>query len=170
MNVDWRKSGPQKDAMLEWAESSDLKQNVLMQQGTTEAAVRDYKKKKHRTDLDKDCKTATPKMWSNYIITSTVIKIIRDGFLKYLKSKLETTFYTECRRPNQGKFYDSSRGKVVRHKLENRLDMIDNLDWMPATKSNNAIRLMLKKHFDFNFDSIYFEGAYFIFFKNDLDV
>jgi len=61
------------------------------------AAVRDYKKRKNMTDLNKDCKRATPKMWSNYIITSTVIKSIRDGFPKYLKSKLETTLYTERR-------------------------------------------------------------------------
>jgi len=67
-----------------------------------------------------------------------------EGYPEYLKTKLGSTLYTERQRPNYGKFYDSSRGKIGRHKLENRLEIMDNLEWVPANKSNNAIRLKLK--------------------------
>jgi len=112
------------------------------------AAIRDYKKRKHRVELDKVCKSATPQMWSHYLTTSTAMKIITDGVPEYLKAKLEGTMHPERQRPNHGKFYDSSKGKIGRHRPENWLERIDNLEWI----SNNSIRLMLKKHFNFNFD------------------
>jgi len=65
-----------------------------------QAAVRDYKKKTHRAELDKTCKRATPHMWSSYITSSTVIKVVRDGYPVYLKEQLEKTCYTERRQPN----------------------------------------------------------------------
>jgi len=52
------------------------------------AAARDHKKKKQRADLNKLCMRATPKMWSNYIIASTVIKITRNRYPKYLEVEL----------------------------------------------------------------------------------
>jgi len=118
------------------------------------AATRDYKKRKHREELDKNCKRATPKMWSGYITSSTAIKIVRDRYPKYLVESLEKTYYNERRRPNEGKFYDASKGKVGRHKLENRLEMMDGLKWVSTTGplTNDAIRKLLKEHFNFDFN------------------
>jgi len=119
------------------------------------AATRDYKRKKHRHELDKKCQRATPTMWSNYIIASTAIKIKRDRYPVYLCENLERTFYTERRRPTVGKFYDASRGKKGRHKLENRLQMMDNISWLQPTNgndlSNDSIRRLLKEHFNFEY-------------------
>jgi len=45
----------------------------------------------------------------------TVIKITRDGYP--LKENLDKVFYNERRKPNEGKYYDASKGKVEQHKL-----------------------------------------------------
>jgi len=117
------------------------------------AAVKDYKKIRHREELDKSCKRATPKMWSSYITSSIVIKISRDGYPVYLKEQLEKTCYTERRQPHKPRFYDASKGKIGRHKIENRLDVMDNIGWnTTGPNSDDAIRTMLKKSLNFNFD------------------
>jgi len=104
-----------------WAKLRSMHNKVL-------TALKDYKKKRHRTELDKNCKRATPKMWSAYISMSTEIKIIRDGYPVYLKSKLQTTLYTDGRKRNHGKFYDGSKGKIGRDKVEKRLEVMDNIE------------------------------------------
>jgi len=62
----------------------------------------------------------------------------------YLNENLEKTFYTERRRPTIGKFFDASRGKKGRDKLENQLQMMDGINWLQTTNdnelSNDAIR------------------------------
>jgi len=92
------------------------------------AALKDYKKSRHRTELDKTCKRAAPKMWSSCITLSTVIKIIRDGYPVYLREQLEKICYTKPCRPNRPKFYEGSEGKIGWDKLENRLDVMDNIE------------------------------------------
>jgi len=92
-------------------------------------------------------------MWSSYITAPTVIKIVRDRYPVYLREQLEKTRYTKRRQPYRPKFYDGLNGKIGRHKLENRLNVMDDIDWLTTgLTSDDAIRSMLKKSLNFNFD------------------
>jgi len=66
--------------------------------------------------------------------------------------KTQNTLYTLRRQPTLTRFFDSSRVKVGRHKLQNRLQMMDNIPWRERDLSDENIRTLLKEHFDFNFD------------------
>jgi len=116
------------------------------------AATCDYKRRKPRVLLDKKCKRATPQMWGAYSTYSLVLKIIRDRYPKYLYDQLSTTLYTESRKPLIGKFYDNSKGKVGKHRLECRLTALKDLEWYGLELSNDAIRTSLKKFLNFNND------------------
>jgi len=91
-------------------------------------------------------------MWGAYSTYSLVLKIIRDRYPKYLYDQLRTTLYTERRKPLIGKFYDNSKGKVGKHRLECRLTALKDLEWYGLELSNDAIRTSLKKFLNFNND------------------
>jgi len=92
-------------------------------------------------------------MRSSSLTSSTAIKIVRDGYPVYLSDQLEKTCYTERPQSHKPRFYDASKGKIGRHKLENRLDVMDNIGWKTTgPSSDDAIRTMLKKSLNFNFD------------------
>jgi len=116
--------------------------------------IRDFKRRKSKKHIDKTCKRATPEMWSKYASGALVIKIIRDRSPLNLYIGIMANFYTEPRKPNHGKFFDNSQGKIGKHRLENRLEFMTELGpWLDDPNiGNDALRRMLKDKLDFNFD------------------
>jgi len=86
-------------------------------------------------------------MWSDYTAAALVIKILRDRSPIHLYKHLTSNLYFERRRPSNGKFYDTSAGKIGRHKFHNRLESLSMMDqhWHGKDLSNDAICVTLKK-------------------------
>jgi len=116
--------------------------------------IRDFKKKKSKLYIDKICKRATPEMWSKYATGALVIKVMRDRSPLNLYIGLMENFYTEPRKPNHGRFFDNSQGKIGKHRLQNRLDFMKDLGpWLNDPNiENGQLRKFLKDELNFNFD------------------
>jgi hypothetical protein len=116
-------------------------------------AINDFKRNKKRKVIDSLCKRATPKMWSNYISASTALKIVRDLLPSRLATSINETMVTERRRPRNGRFFDNSKLRVGRHSFANRLGHLNDISgpWLYPTPSDDAIRTLLKRHFNFDF-------------------
>jgi len=91
-------------------------------------------------------------MWGIYTQTSLAIKIIRDRCPYELNKWLQLSLYVNARRPDYGQFMDNSRGKIGRHRFENRLAWMNDLPWYNRTWTDAGIRTFLKDQLDFNFD------------------
>jgi len=128
------------------------------------AAKKDYKRTVSKINLDKEFKRATPSMWSQYATTSLAIKILRDRCPAPLHNHLMQNLYLERRKPFNGRFYDTSRGKIGRHKLHNRLETLTHLDrpWHEMNLTDAAIRTMLKDYLNFDFKWYFSDLIYLI--------
>lgn len=109
------------------------------------AAKRDYKRAIPNQALDKECTRVTPRMWSEYATTILVMKILRDRSPTLLYNHLNENLYIQRRRPFNGRFYDTSAGKLGRHKLHIRLETLKKLEppWHEQETSDNLIRIVL---------------------------
>jgi len=117
------------------------------------AAARDFKQKMPKTTLDKKCKRVNPKTWSTYSTSSLVIKVIRDRSPTYLYEMLHETIHTTRRQPTKARFYDNSKGKIGKHRLCNRLQGMNDLpEWLNLDMTDDAIRRLLKKALNFDFE------------------
>jgi hypothetical protein len=116
-------------------------------------AVNDFKGRRKRKDIDQQCKRATPRMWSSYITASLAMKILRDDKPKLLADSIRTSMTVERRRPRNGRFFDTSRRRAGRQRFCNRLKHLNDIDvpWLYPTPTNDSIRVLLKKHFNFDF-------------------
>jgi len=102
--------------------TSDLWQKLkALHYRVLRATQRDFKRKIPKATLDWVCKRATPKMLSSYITASLVIKIFRDRTPINIHDQITGNLYSERRKPNRGRFYNNSRGKIGLHELRNRL-------------------------------------------------
>jgi len=112
-------------------------------------AKKDYKMKLKRDELTNTCKRATPDQWNKFITSSKVIKIIREQTPVELATKLQSTYFEEKRQPGVGYFYDTSRLKVGRQSIQNRLLFMRNIKypWNLKPMSNDLIRIEMKKSF-----------------------
>jgi hypothetical protein len=112
-------------------------------------AVRDFKRRVNREKLDLICSHASPKQWSKYAISNTIIKIIRDGIPVELYGVLKETFFEERRKPGFGHFYDNSKGKIGKQKLGNNVQFMKAVKepWLGLDISDTSIRRILKSTF-----------------------
>jgi len=99
--------------------TSDLWQKLkALHYRVLRATQRDFKRKIPKATLDRVCKRATPKMWSSYSTASLVIKILRDCSPINIHDQITGNLYSERRKPNRGRFYNNSRGKIGLHELK----------------------------------------------------
>jgi len=91
-------------------------------------------------------------MWGAFSTFSITIKIIRDGYPKYINSQRKTTLYMERRKPLMGKFFDNLRGKISKHFIESRLSDPKDFEWLGLTPSNDVIRTRLKSSLSFGYE------------------
>jgi hypothetical protein len=112
-------------------------------------ACKDYGYKLSRVELTNRCLRATPLEWSRYTTASVAIKTIRDKQPMVLHDILKRTYYAERRNIAKGLFYDSSRTKMGRQSLQNRLPHVKHLKvpWneLDSKLSNHSLRIMLKE-------------------------
>jgi len=80
----------------------------------------DWKKKKKRSQLD-SIGRARPSLWAKYAMGNFVIKTLKYSLLVDLHNALHRTLFTERRRPQQAKFFDSSKSKIGYQALQNRI-------------------------------------------------
>ena len=109
-------------------------------------AERDWKNKIPRSTLD-ELGRARPSLWAKYITASTVIKILRDQAPIRLHDHLVQTIYSERRNPGVWKFYDSSRVRIGKHAIGNRLKEIFDEINEPITfkETDGMLRTKLKR-------------------------
>lgn len=112
------------------------------------AALRDFRKKKKRKDLDKISKRATPVQWSRYIVASTVIKLYTSSDTN-IAELLRSNAYVNDRMPRKARFSDRSRLKIGRQSLQNRIGPLFShitFDWIRPL-SDDQLRVLLKSEF-----------------------
>jgi len=67
--------------------------------------------------------------------------------------EINITILTNRRKPNTPRFFDNSKGKIGLHRLSNRLACLNGLEnWLGSELGNDAIRPMLKRHFNFTYE------------------
>jgi len=110
------------------------------------AAVCDFRKRISRQDLDRICKRATPRQWSYYITSKMAIKLFKSD--TRIAQDLRDAAYVNDRMPKRATFRDSSRLKIGRQRLQNRLLHMNLIksDWM-GDFSEDYIRQKLKQAF-----------------------
>jgi len=122
------------------------------------SACKDYYSKISRQDLTKRCKRATPLEWAKYTTSSIAIKIVRDTKPKHLHEILMRTYYSERRNVARGLFFDSSRTRIGKQSIQNRLSHVAQIkeSWNTsnAKMTNDQIRVMLKHTFFLYFFTI----------------
>lgn len=118
-------------------------------------ACNDFKARKKKEVIDSLCKRATPKMWSDYASSSLAMKILRDETPKLLYECLLNNTRTERRRQRHRRFFDLSRVLIGRHSFANRLLCMNDIEqpWCNPFPNNDAIRILLKDHLNFDFIS-----------------
>ncbi len=128
----------------------DLRKLNSMNYKLLRIASRDWRNKAKKVELDKMGR-ACPSVWAKYATASFTIKAIRDGVPTRLNNHINQTLNYERRFPKMLRFYDSSRKRVGKQALCNRLksifdDIKVKLTWQ---ESNDTIRRMLKKSLNF---------------------
>ena len=103
--------------------------------------------------MQKKSKRAKPEEWAKYASATLVMKIIRNKSPTYLLGTLRETIFTERRKPLNGKFYNNSKGKIGKQRIQNRIGFMNGIkdEWMMGNISDNEIRQLLKKNL-FTFD------------------
>lgn len=114
-------------------------------------AFKDYKCLIPRDEITNRCMRASPNEWSRYTTASVTMKVIRDKLPQRLHELLQSTYYSERRNVAKGLFYDSSKMKVGRQSLQNRLQHMKQIrePWneLGSRWTNDKIRIVLKDTF-----------------------
>jgi len=108
----------------------------------------DWKKKKKRSQLD-SIGRARPSLWAKYAMGNFVIKTLKYSLPVDLHNALHRTLFSERRRPQRAKFFDSSKSKIGYQAVQNRIGALFdtlNFDNYENSLTDNAIRILLKKH------------------------
>ena len=96
-------------------------------------------------------KRATPGEWTKYMVSTKVMKIIRDNEPKPLFDLLCENYFEESRKPGVGYFFDNSRTLVGRQSIHNRLIFMRSINdqWNNKLQplSNDQLRVIGKKAF-----------------------
>jgi hypothetical protein len=111
--------------------------------------VHDFKGRINREKLDIKCARASPKQWSKYAASSTVIKVLRENLPMELCNTLRETLYEEGRKPGIGHFYDNSKGKIGKQKFGNNIHFMKAIKepWLGENLPDATIRRILKSTF-----------------------
>ncbi len=112
------------------------------------AALRDFKGRRKRIDLDKESMRATPSEWGKYIVCSTTIKLYNSSDTN-IGQLLRSSAYVNDRMPYRARFIDGSRLKIGRQSLPFRIGpLFSNIsfDWSNL-HSDDTIRSLLKTEF-----------------------
>jgi len=108
--------------------------------------LKDYNNTISRSEIDRVIKRATPRQWSYYTTSKLAINLMNGT--TPLGRKLKSKCYVNDRNPGRGTISDTSRLKIGRFSLANRLQCLRrlNFDWCTGI-SKDLLRINLKKCF-----------------------
>ena len=109
-------------------------------------AMRDFQQEVPRKQLDTLGRRATPQQWGYYATASTAANILWNREPSLLFDLIHGNMTTNRRRPARPNFFDTSRRKIGRQSLHNRIGRVE-ADWMEAGRSKDAVRVDLKNAF-----------------------
>jgi hypothetical protein len=112
--------------------------------------TRDYRNELNRKSLDKICKRATPRQWSYYATSSAVITITQNKEPSLLHDLIMTNCTTNERKPGVAAFFDTSRRKIGRQSIHNRIGETFkriNFGWLGIKNGKATVRRKLKSVF-----------------------
>ncbi len=92
--------------------------------------------------------------WANYSVDSTVIRLYNKSDTR-IANELRSAAYVNDRLPFRAKFIDTSRLKIGRQSLKNRIGRIFeriSFDWIGLI-SDDTVRRLLKREFFKNFNT-----------------
>jgi hypothetical protein len=101
-----------------------------------------------RIEIDELTKRATPLEWAYYCIASTVIRLFNQSNTR-IAEEIRSAAYINDRLPLRAKFIDTSKLKIGRQTIKNRIGNIFasiSFDWI-GQQSNDIIRRSLKREF-----------------------
>ena len=113
-------------------------------------AVGDHKRRFSRQKLDQIGKRANPREWSHYIVANMVASILFNQEPQKLFAELLSEMTFNDRKPGIPRFYDSSRTKIGRQSLKNRVGETASMikeDWCVDNISKDRLRVIFKKSF-----------------------
>jgi len=111
--------------------------------------IGDFFNRCSRREVDERTKRSTPRQWANYCNAKMAITLTNLGKTgPRLSDKLVNKRYINDRKPGIGIFPDTSRLKIGRHSLTNRLEMMKKVsfNWTKGI-STDLLRVNLKKTF-----------------------
>ena len=107
-------------------------------------------RKFHQKQLDTLGRRATPRQWGYYTTASTTANILRNREPSLLFDLVQGNMTSNRRRPARPSFFDTTRRKIGRQSLQNRIGETFKrveADWMEARRSKAAVRIDLKRAF-----------------------
>jgi len=112
--------------------------------------LRDYRQRISRSVIDQTTNRLPPKRWAKFTAGSFAIKVYYNNKPNNLRKSIFANTYTKNRSPGTLFGYDSSRSKAGRQITCNWIgQVLSNIkeDWTNSVRSNDAIRVLLKKTF-----------------------
>lgn len=112
--------------------------------------VRDFTTEKSRHLLDEECGRATPRQWSYYSAATVAASIIHNREPSLLYDLLFENSTMNSRSPGLRTFFDTSRRKIGRQSLQNRLkEPFTNVkeEWYMCGISKDTMRVIMKRAF-----------------------
>ncbi len=112
--------------------------------------TRDFRREKSKRVLDEECKRATPRQWGHYVVASTAASIMQNQEPSLLFELITGNSTWNDRKPGRRDFYDTSRLRVGRQSLQNRLREPFRMmrgDWYGTGLTKDAIRVRMKESF-----------------------
>jgi hypothetical protein len=88
--------------------------------------------------------------WNYYSVATTATSIIRNQEPSLLYNLIVNNISTNSRKPNRPTFYDTSKKKIGRQSIQNRLAELFKAvseDWFECGASKDALRILFKKTF-----------------------
>jgi len=107
----------------------------------------DWKRRKKKVELDKIGR-ANPTKWYHYRTVFTVVKIMKNEEPKLLHESLLSTCYTERRKLDRYRFYDSTAHRIGHGSLCNRIaNRFQRIDFDHKDINDHLLSINLKRCF-----------------------
>lgn len=127
---------------------ADLRRLNALHYRSLRIAVRDYKRRVPRSELDL-LGRARPTTWSRFQASSIVIKTMNYCLPERLYNSIKANSYVERRRMLRPKFWNKSNYRIGKQALQNRAgELVNdvNFNWSDGI-SDDALRVNLKRHY-----------------------
>jgi len=112
--------------------------------------VRDFRGERSRKSLDEECRRATPRQWGFYTVATVAARILRNQTPNLLYELVLGNSTENSRHQGLRAFFDTSRQKIGRQALQNRLKepfLRVTKEWYQVGLSKDTMRVQMKEAF-----------------------